>query len=187
MADVHRGKAVTIRDLGKNPALNSYLKVPDSVPQSAGGCTPKCRGLYPKVPDSAPQGAGAVSQSAGYGQAGDKRGCTSKCRGWIADVRDRPQSAGGGFHRERVPAAGRFRPTLSVGWRARGPEPAVSYLKVPGHSLGRACSRTPKCRILSMRAANGLGTISRRNVLSGQLFPKFVRSQFEELAEAHLG
>jgi hypothetical protein len=34
---------------------------------------------------------------------------------------------------------------------------------------------------------DNVGTISRRNFLSGQLFPQFVRGQLEELAETHPG
>jgi hypothetical protein len=54
---MHWGKPIYIRGLGKNPELNPYLKVPDSVPQSAGFRTSKCRIPYLKVPDSVPQSA----------------------------------------------------------------------------------------------------------------------------------
>jgi len=48
-------KQFSIRTLWRNLGKNAYLKVPGSVPQSAGLRTSKCRGPYPKVPDSVPQ------------------------------------------------------------------------------------------------------------------------------------
>ena len=55
----------------------------------------------------------------------------------------------------------------------------------PGHDGDGALLCEPLEDVVEDHGARG--TISRRNFLSGQLFPQFVRGQLEELAEAHLG
>ena len=74
----------------------------------------------------------------------------------------------------------------------RGGEPEV----IGGRFVARTFSTTPILISLLVSPSGALyrsltsidsGTISRRNVLTGQLFPKFVRGELEEVAEAHLG
>src|SRR4051794_38796422 len=60
---------------------------------------------------------------------------------------------------------------------------AISDRLMPELIDGKFVEREP----LGMRRDALVGTISRRNFLSGQFFPQFLRGQLEELPEAQVG